>query len=79
MVPRPDTETVIEVARAVRPDRSLAYGILDLCTGSGVIAVSLAREYPAARVVATETSAAAAAVARKNAARNAVADRVEVA
>jgi release factor glutamine methyltransferase len=64
LVPRPDTETVIEV--------------LDLCTGSGVIAVSLAREYPAAQVVATELSAAAAALARRNAARNGVAERVDV-
>jgi release factor glutamine methyltransferase len=78
LVPRPDTETVIEVARTARPDRAVPCRILDLCTGSGVIAVSLAREYPAAQVVATELSPAAAALARKNAARNAVADRVEV-
>jgi release factor glutamine methyltransferase len=78
LVPRPDTETVIEVARKVRPDRAPGCRILDLCTGSGVIAVSLAKEYPAARVVATEVSPAAAAVARKNAERNGVGDRVEV-
>jgi len=69
---------VIEVARAVRPDRAAPCRLLDLCTGSGVIAVSLAREYPAAHVVATELSPAAAALARRNAARNAVADRVDV-
>jgi release factor glutamine methyltransferase len=78
LVPRPDTETVIEVTRAARPDRAAACRILDLCTGSGAIAVSLAKEYPAARVVATEISAAAAAIARRNAERNAVADRVDV-
>jgi len=78
LVPRPDTETVIEVVRAARPDRTLACRILDLCTGSGAIAVSLAKEYPAAQVVATEISAAAGAIARKNAARNGVGDRVEV-
>jgi len=78
LVPRPDTETVIEVARTARQDRTLPCCILDLCTGSGVIAVSLAKEFPAAQVVATEVSAAAAAIARKNAARNGVADRVEV-
>ena len=78
LVPRPDTETVIEVARSARPDRARACRILDLCTGSGVIAVSLAKEYPAARVVATELSPAAAAIARRNAARNQVADRVDV-
>ena len=78
LVPRPDTETVIEVARAARPDRAAACRILDLCTGSGVIAISLAREFPAAQVVATELSPEAAALARRNAARNAVADRVEI-
>ncbi|HEY0191879.1 MAG TPA: peptide chain release factor N(5)-glutamine methyltransferase [Kofleriaceae bacterium] len=78
LVPRPDTETVIEVARQAWPDRKAACRILDLCTGSGAIAVSLAKEYPAAQVIATEISAAAAAVARKNAARNAVAERVEI-
>jgi release factor glutamine methyltransferase len=78
LVPRPDTETVIEVVRALRPDRAAPHRILDLCTGSGVIAVSLAREYPAARVVATELSPGAAALARRNAERNAVADRVEI-
>ena len=78
LVPRPDTETVIEVVRTARPDRASPCRILDLCTGSGVIAISLAREYPAAQVVATELSPAAAALARRNAARNAVADRVDV-
>src|SRR5688572_17460021 len=78
LVPRPDTETVIEVARVARPDRTAPCRILDLCTGSGAIAVSLAREYPAAQVVATELSAPAAAVARRNAERNSVAERVEV-
>jgi len=43
-----------------------------------VIAVSLAKEYPAAHVVATELSPAAAALARKNAARNGVGERVDV-
>jgi release factor glutamine methyltransferase len=78
LVPRPDTETVIEVVRAARPDRAAPCRILDLCTGSGVIAISLAREYPAAQVVATELSSEAAAIARRNAARNAVGDRVEI-
>ena len=78
LVPRPDTETVIDVARVARPNRALPCRSLDLCTGSGVIAVSLAKEFPAAQVVATELSPAAAAIARKNAARNDVADRFDV-
>lgn len=78
LVPRPDTETVIEVARALRTDRTAPCRVLDLCTGSGAIGIALAKELPAATVVATDVSAAAAAVAVKNAVRNAVADRVEV-
>jgi release factor glutamine methyltransferase len=78
LVPRPDTETVIEVALALRPDRAAACRVLDLCTGSGVIAVSLAKELTGAQVIATEISSDAAAIARRNAERNGVADRVDV-
>lgn len=78
LVPRPDTETVVEVARSTRSDRVGPCRVLDLCTGSGAIAVSLAKELPAARVVATDVSEAAVALARRNAERNAVADRVDV-
>jgi release factor glutamine methyltransferase len=78
LVPRPDTETVIEIALALRPDRQAPCAVLDLCTGSGVIAIALARELPAARVVATEISPEAAAVARRNAERHQLASRVDV-
>ena len=78
LVPRPDTETVIEVARGLRADRAAPCRVLDLCTGSGAIAVALAKELPAAKVVATDISEPAVAIARKNADRNGVADRVEV-
>lgn len=78
LVPRPDTETVIEVARGLRVDRSAPCRVLDLCTGSGAIAISLAKELPAARVVGTDVSPDALAVARRNAERNAVAERVEL-
>lgn len=78
LVPRPDTETVVEVARSLRADRAAPCRVLDLCTGSGVIAISLAKELPAARVVATDVSEAAVAIARRNAERNAVAERVDV-
>ncbi|MGN6110810.1 MAG: peptide chain release factor N(5)-glutamine methyltransferase, partial [Kofleriaceae bacterium] len=81
LVPRPDTETVIEVAVArlrARPDPAAAISILDLCTGSGAIALALAKELPNARVVATDVSPAAAAIAARNAERNQLADRVEI-
>ena len=78
LVPRPDTETVVEVARSLRSDRSAPCRVLDLCTGSGVLAVSLAKELPAARVVATDISEAAVAIARKNAERNGFGERIDV-
>ena len=75
LIPRPDTETLIERALALLPeDREVQ--VLDLCTGSGAIAITLAAERPRARVDATDLSEAALAVARRNAERLGVADRV---
>lgn len=78
LIPRHDTETVIQVVLDHTPDRKAPLRVLDLCTGSGVLAITLARELPAATVVATELSAAAAAVATRNAVHNAVADRITI-
>jgi release factor glutamine methyltransferase len=78
LVPRPDSETVVEVALATRADRAAPCAVLDLCTGSGAIALALAKELPAAEVVATDLSEAAAAIARGNAARHQLAERVTV-
>jgi release factor glutamine methyltransferase len=64
LVPRPETELVAEAAIAALPEGG---ALLDLCTGSGCIAVSAALARPGARVVATELSPAALAVARENA------------
>lgn len=75
LVPRPDTETLIEVvlARGGRPDTGR---LLDLCTGSGAIAVSLLHELPGWTALATDVSPAALAIALRNAERNGVADRL---
>lgn len=78
LIPRPDTETLVEVARDTLPDRSAPCTVLDLCTGSGAVALALAKELPASRVIATELSPEAAAIARKNAERNSLADRVDI-
>jgi len=82
LVPRKDTETVIDVvmehAGATPADRAAPRTIVDACTGSGCIAVTLAAELPGARVLATELSPAAAAIAAQNAERNEVAARVEI-
>ncbi len=86
LIPRPETEHVIEVALgrlgiAVgvnSPRRDEAFRVADVGTGSGCIAVALAHELPAARIVATDISAAALAVARRNAERHGVSPRIEV-
>ncbi len=65
LVPRPETELVLEAALAALPAGGAA---LDLCTGSGAIGVTLALERAGARVVATDLSADALAVAAENAA-----------
>lgn len=66
LVPRPETELLLEPALAALPPGGAA---LDLCTGSGVLAVTLALERPGARVVATELSRDALDVALANATR----------
>src|SRR6267154_1834726 len=88
LIPRPETEHVIEVSldrlavrelRANRPPKSDGAGlqIADIGTGSGCIAITLAKELPAANFLATDISPAALAVAKRNATRHAVADRIE--
>jgi len=69
LIPRPETERLVELAlERLPPDRSLQ--VADLGTGSGAIALALASERPQARVLATDMSAEALAVAADNAARH---------
>ena len=72
--PRRETETLVEAATAAVGDR--AASVLDVCTGSGCAAISLAALAPNARVLAIDVSPDALAVAKRNARRNAVAERV---
>src|SRR6266508_3257449 len=65
LVPRPETELLVEAALAALPEGGRA---LDLCTGSGCVAISLALGRTGARLVATDVSEEALAVARENAA-----------
>jgi release factor glutamine methyltransferase len=73
LIPRPETETLVDLALARRPA-----AIVDVGTGSGCIAVSLAARLPEAVIYAIDISTVAVAVARRNAERNGVADRVRL-
>lgn len=69
LVPRAETELLVEAALARLPQGHTAH-VADLGTGSGAIALALAHACPTARIVATDASVAALAVARENAAAN---------
>jgi release factor glutamine methyltransferase len=69
LVPRPDTETLVGVALSRTRAVSLSMRALDLCTGSGCVAITLARERPTSMVFACDVSGDALAVARENALR----------
>jgi release factor glutamine methyltransferase len=71
LIPRPDTETLVEWALELIP-ATAAWRIADLGTGSGAIALALGRERPGCRILATDASAAALAVAQENAALNGI-------
>ncbi len=75
LIPRPETEELVEKTLRLAP-REREISCLDLGTGCGVIAVSLARYLPRARVTAVDLSPEALTLARENAALNGVLDRI---
>ncbi len=88
LIPRPETEHVVEVALERLGERGIkinmktgapspALRIADVGTGSSCLAVALAHELPHAEIVATDISAPALEVARRNAARHGVLDRIQ--
>ena len=78
MVPRPETETLVEEALAWARSRPAPVTVADVGTGSGCIVVSLAVRLPDVRFLATDVSPAALAVAEENARRHGVARRVRL-
>lgn len=77
LIPRPETEHLIEAALRCLPDRNGDYRFCDIGTGSGCIAVTLACEFPQSRVLMTDISERALAVAQGNAIRHGVDSRIE--
>jgi len=76
LIPRPETELIVETALELFPDVNSSIDIADVCTGSGCIAVALATERPKARIVATDLSPEALKVAEENAGTNLVGTRI---
>jgi release factor glutamine methyltransferase len=76
LIPRPSTELIVEALQELFPDRSVPLSVADVCTGCGCVAIAVAHERPTTRVRGTDISRPALEVARRNAARHGVADRV---
>ncbi len=76
LIPRPETEVLVEAVLEFLDKADPNVDILDLGTGSGAIAIALARELPAARIVATDLSMAALQLAQENAKLHHVDERI---
>jgi release factor glutamine methyltransferase len=75
LIPRPETELLVEyVAQRISADQPAT--IVDVCTGSGCIAVAIARQRPLARLIATDLSSRSLDVARQNAVRHSAEERI---
>ena len=78
LIPRPETELLVETALAyARSHPQAEYQLLDVGTGSGIIPISFGVHSPQARMVATDISPAALEVARQNAERHGLTDRIQ--
>ena len=78
LIPRPETELIVEIALELMASDGRPFAVADVCTGSGCIAIAMAHERPSAQILATDISETAVAIARRNAERHGVADRVHV-
>jgi release factor glutamine methyltransferase len=78
MVPRPETEELVELLKSEVRSQKSDFSVIDVGTGSGVIALSLAKEFPEAEVHAVDISEDALSLARENAARFGLSDRVRI-
>ncbi|UXR65676.1 peptide chain release factor N(5)-glutamine methyltransferase [Bdellovibrio bacteriovorus] len=77
LIPRPETEHIVEDVLAWAQDKTQPWGFVDLGCGSGCIGLSLLKEYPQAKLIAVDLSAGAIETAQRNAQVLDVADRVQ--
>jgi len=75
LIPRPDSETLIDALCAAMPDRTKVASILDLGTGTGCLLLAALSEFPSARGIGVDLAPDAAVLARGNAALNGLGDR----
>lgn len=76
LIPRPETELLVERAIEFLRTRSGSQYVLDLCTGCGCIAIAIAKNYPDVKVIATDISDAALSVAAQNVEKHKLSDKV---
>lgn len=76
LIPRMDTEVLVDAAKSLLLGRKMDARILDLCCGSGCITCSLGHELPATKLVAVDISASALEVCKKNLSQNRLSSRV---
>lgn len=77
LIPRPETELIVETVLECLPNRAVSLNIADVGTGCGCLAVALASELPNAQIAATDLSAVALEIARRNASHHGVSNRIE--
>lgn len=78
LIPRPETELLVQRAIEFLRRRAGSRNVCDLCTGCGTIAVAIAKNVPDARVIATDLSEAALSVAARNVEKHGLQERVEL-
>jgi release factor glutamine methyltransferase len=76
LIPRPETELLVERAIEFLRTRTGDQHVLDLCTGCGCIAIAIAKNYPDAKIIATDISDGALSVAAKNVEKHKLEDKI---
>ncbi len=78
LIPRPETELLVKAAVDILAGRPGRVDVLDMCTGSGAVAIALSRAVPAASVTACDVSRGALSVARKNIQENGLGQKIDI-